>query len=109
MLRPDAPIRQPSRTRCTRLCRATDKAPVGAGRSAPERLPFLTKPLRRFTRALSELRNDPVHDIRNVNFDLGAHVNTAAGDAKAASALVRTWVLVVEDDPMEYTLQGEAQ
>ena len=72
-------------------------------------LGFLTKPERRFIRALSELRNDLVHDIRNVNFDLGAHINTAAEDAKDASALVRTWVLVVEDDPMGYTFQGEAR
>jgi hypothetical protein len=37
-------------------------------------LRLLEEPERRFVSSLSELRNELVHDVRNVNFDLAAHV-----------------------------------
>ncbi len=61
---------------------------------------------RRFMRALSELRNDIVHDVRNVDFDLIAHMKSGAVDAKARTAQVLTFALLV-DGPMEFTIEDQ--
>jgi hypothetical protein len=44
---------------------------------------LLDEPARRFMSSLSELRNDLVHDVRNVNFDLAAHVAAMNSDKQA--------------------------
>ena len=49
-----------------------------------EALSLLDKPERRFMCLLSELRNKLVHDVRNITFDLEAHVEGMSKDQRKA-------------------------
>lgn len=64
-----------------------------------EALGLLEKSERRFVSSLSELRNKLVHDVRNVNFDLAAHLESM--DAKKQDEFLKNFNLLsseVTDD-----------
>jgi len=72
-------------------------------------LDLLTSEQRRFIRTLSELRNELVHDIRNVTFDLKSHVAHLHPDQRKnfeAALLVDIpdadqsgWKYIIKEDP----------